>query len=386
MKVSQVARRLGDLISDQASRMPSTYAPTVKLFGRGICPEVCEAAALAHDLGTPPFGHTGEALLDRLVVAHGDPDGFEGNAQTFRILTRLEVHKSSPHGVDLSRATLRAVLKYPWHRSYDQNSGKYRKWGAYRSDSDAFEFAMKLPVKDGNRDWKRSSRSLEAEVMDWSDDITYAIHDLEDFYRAGLVPLDRISLDRSYAKEVMSKVLQSKQVKSIEADEDEVLETWKKLTKEFPTEPFTGTDQQLRHVYRIKSDYISTLMAAFKVRTKGSQSPSILILRPQVVLAETLKALTWMYVLESPALATQRSGQERIVEELFKICFQEAVEGSGPKLLPPRFVEDDYLSSEKPARIAADFVSSLTEPEAHVLYKKVCGIELGSVRDISARI
>jgi dGTPase len=92
----------------------------------GIDPERVEAAALAHDLGHPPFGHIAEKELDRLIVGVGADDGFESNAQAFRIVTKLAVRKEEFPGLNLTRATLDAVLKYPWLR--ESSGPKHSKW------------------------------------------------------------------------------------------------------------------------------------------------------------------------------------------------------------------------------------------------------------------
>jgi len=116
-KVAQVGRRL-------AQRCVVDYPKAAKALG--LDPEVVEAACLAHDLGHPPFGHAGEETLDKLVEKAGDPDGFEGNAQTFRVVTKLSVRYDLCPGLNLTRATLAACLKYPWlrDRSHSDSLGK----------------------------------------------------------------------------------------------------------------------------------------------------------------------------------------------------------------------------------------------------------------------
>src|SRR5215469_4649135 len=121
---------------------------------------VVEAACLAHDLGHPPFGHVAEEKLDEL--AGEEVGGFEGNAQSFRIVTRLSQHSTTHRGLDLTRATLAAILKYPWMRG--ENKEKLDKWGAYSSEKKDFDFAIALcPAPQ--------TKTIEASLMDWADDI-----------------------------------------------------------------------------------------------------------------------------------------------------------------------------------------------------------------------
>jgi dGTPase len=149
-----------------------------ELGGRlGADPDVVDAACLAHDLGHPPFGHNGETALDEAAAECG---GFEGNAQSLRELTRLEM-KVVGAGLNLTRATLDAACKYPWPRS-DRDPVKY---GVYADDLPVFEW-----VRAGAPD---RVRSLEAQIMDWADDVAYSVHDLEDGVRAGLVDLSRLA-------------------------------------------------------------------------------------------------------------------------------------------------------------------------------------------------
>ena len=160
----------------------------------GVHPEVVEAACLAHDLGHPPFGHAGEHILHKKVVSH-DKDGFEGNAQSFRVLVKLAVRFDEP-GLDLTRATLAACLKYPWFRM-PRRRDRSKKWGAYRSEEEDFEFARET--------FRHTAKTAEAHLMDWADDIAYSIHDLEDFHRVGAVPWHRIFLVGDHADRLLSR-------------------------------------------------------------------------------------------------------------------------------------------------------------------------------------
>src|SRR4051794_32815129 len=175
LKVAQVARRLTERLATIEHTGDAAEAVAA------LNPDAVEASALAHDLGHPPFGHLAEQELNEKAKSFG---GFEGNAQSFRILTRLAVRALPDPGLNLTRQTLNGVLKYPWPRRQEE-AAKDNKWGVYDPDREYFDW-----VRGHCRD--SDAACLEARVMDWADDVTYAVHDMDDFYRAGLIPLDSL--------------------------------------------------------------------------------------------------------------------------------------------------------------------------------------------------
>lgn len=177
------------------ARTRLTHSLEVAQVGRemaqalGVDPDVVDTACLAHDLGHPPFGHNGEKALS---VWAEDFGGFEGNAQTLRLLSRLEPkvidRSGQTRGLNLTRASLDAACKYPWARSEgvaESGGNQSVKFGYYQDDQEAFNF---LRTGANGKD-----KCIEAEVMDFADDVAYSVHDFEDAIVSGFVSLAELS-------------------------------------------------------------------------------------------------------------------------------------------------------------------------------------------------
>ena len=210
---SSALRRLGaktQVLSPSGgdfARTRLTHSLEVAQIGRemaidlGLNADMVDMACLAHDLGHPPFGHNGEKALDSWASAFG---GFEGNAQTLRLLTRIEPKVITPegrsYGLNLTRASLDATCKYPWRRAEalaETGADKGVKFGAYEDDLEVFEW---LRIGAPNR-----VKSAEAQVMDFADDVAYSVHDFEDAIVSKFIDVQALG-DKSNDADLLAKI------------------------------------------------------------------------------------------------------------------------------------------------------------------------------------
>lgn len=385
LQVAQVGRSLAEKL---LKRDPS-LGQTVPLD-----PQAVEAACLAHDLGHPPFGHIAEQTLNEKVGE--EAEGFEGNAQSFRIVTELAFRSPNFSGLNLTRATLRGLLKYPWtfaKRPKNTSGTRSKKWGAYASAAVPFEFAT------GRADGGPAEESIEAKIMDWSDDLTYAIHDVEDFYRAGLIPLHLLNQPRPrqiqaaererlrFLNYVNSRNDSIRELRSLGPDDlDQIL-----IEVLFPfftlSEPYDGTRDHRARLRIFTSQMVNRYINALHVTRGDGVSLQVRIgdgLKKEIAI---LKQLTWFYVIEAPSLAVQQYAQQKAIEYLFDVFLEESKK-TPSHLLPPYYQErlQAAVATEPERgrvrkRMVADLIAGMTESQAIALYQRLSGIVTGSAFD-----
>lgn len=380
LEVAQIARRL-------AEKLLAEQGDVAEALG-GIEPDVVEAAALAHDLGHPPFGHIAAEELDELVKQAQVLDGFEGNPQSFRIVTKLAVRHEGFPGLNLTRATLNGLLKYPWLRETG-GGWKERKYGAYHAERDEFDWARKLYPGDDRR-------SVEAELMDWADDIAFAVHDVEDFYRGGLVPLDRLVKDDDEVARFLDGVFERwrRQGRESEYSEHDLRTVFSEIVASLPlTESYSGTRSQRSALRSLTAGLISRYVGAIRLRQPAHESEARVNIEEPAKMEITMwKELTWHYVINNPSLATQQHGQRRVIRDLFKIFLEAASSERDWTIFPAGYrdqlerAEKDSSSAERErVRTVADLIAGMTEQQAFALYQRLTGVSLGSVLETIVR-
>jgi len=354
----------------------------------GCDPDLVDAACLAHDIGHPPFGHNGESALAALATAGGALacGGFEGNAQSLRLLTRLEP-KVPGAGLNLTRATLDAALKYPVTGS---GTGKY---GAYASDAAVFNW-IRLGAPPGRP-------CLEAQVMDWADDVAYSVHDVEDGLHAGLVTLKNLR-DHSERVVVAGTALEAYCPPSWHVSAAEL----ESVFAEFVELPcwqfgFDGGPAALVAVKNLTSELVGRFCQAAEQATLGIPGPAsadhptsaertfsssstsdlghlpdlsryaadLVVPRRQLLECALLKAVAAHYVMTRDGAAAQQARERELIAEL-----AVAIERGAPSTLDPVFrpAWDAAMGDEARRRVVIDQVASLTDTSAIVWHRRLC--------------
>lgn len=339
-------------------------------------PDLVEAACLAHDLGHPPFGHTGEEALDAMLRERWGMR-FEGNAQSFRIVTLLEPKKyrrldspaARPLGLDLTRATLRGMTKYPWTESAARD-GEASKFGIYENAEDLEYFAW---IWDGEPD--APERSLAGDIMEAADDIAYAVHDIEDGTWARLIPIDQIVQLESWAVERIAAIAVQRNP-GMFADparevEDELRQLFGKLERAaWARGPFdrsrAGEGGLKSFCSALTDDFLRRVTdgGALRWRDNGALQRSIAV----------LKAVIWVWMIEPPELVTRRHGQRRIIRELVDGYLAE------PRMLPYQDEWARVAAGDITARVrfVVDHVASMTDAYATLIHSEMYGTRPGS--------
>ena len=343
LEVAQIARETGDRL--------------------GCDPDVVDVAGLAHDLGHPPFGHNGE---DALHAVSGPCGGFEGNAQTLRVLTRLEAKvldaDGESVGLNLTRASLDAACKYPW----EAGPGR-RKFGVYADDREVFDWFR--------GDAPRGRQCLESQVMDWSDDVAYSVHDVEDGLHGGYIDLGRLMDDREEQAGVCSDV----SGRYSDRSPAELEEALRDLLRDPVMRGLHDYDGTFGALVALKS-FTSTMVGRFvtaaveATRDRYGDEPlrrydaDLVVPERERIQCALLKGIAWRFVMQPRTARASYVRQREILAELVEVLSDRA-----PVELEPMFAAAWRRAGDDAARLRAvvDQVASLTDTSAAAWHRRL---------------
>ena len=336
LEVAQLARELGEALGCDA--------------------DIVDVAGLAHDLGHPPFGHNGEGELNRLTASIG---GFEGNAQTLRVLTRLEAKVYDDAldrsvGLNLTRGCLDASCKYPWGRG-DGPDPDSPKFGFYDDDAEVYSW-----VRDGA---PGQQTCLEEQVMDWSDDVAYSVHDMEDAVHVGLVDVNWLK-DPGVQRDLTTI---ARQRFLPDVDDSALQEAIDRLIAlDYWPGHFSGSHKDMVELKRFTSYLIGRFCVTAQIATQMEYGDGPLtrysaqLVVPDEVRYEVavMKAITVKYVMHREGAEAEYERQRQLIAELVHALTLD--EGrSLERWLKPTF--DAATTDAERFRVIVDQVASLTD-------------------------
>ncbi|MCO8270851.1 dNTP triphosphohydrolase [Actinoplanes sp. TRM 88003] len=405
LKVAQVARAI-------AERVDPGLADKLG----GCDPDVVEAAALAHDLGHPPFGHLGERVLDRVARQRLKlRDGFEGNAQSYRIVTSTESRGQATIGLNLTNAVRAAILKYPWTRRDPQRfmdppprgaapppddpDGGSIKFGAYSTEA-ADMHAARAPFLGRVADWQQT---VEASVMDTADDIAYAIHDLEDVHRVGVLQQGAVATELMAWQRWGAQTDLTRAGGAIEslrrqlhrkdgwmADDDAFSAAVELVRAELVdgllARPFDGSLDAEAQVAAFSATWTRRLVESVEtIADPAVRSGHVQLATAQWHEVQILKFVQNRFVLARPDLALHQRGQGRLVSSLVDALMAWLVDPDEEERIPSRLRDlVELAEAELPpgtpermdrarGRAVVDFVAGLTDNQAVGLMQALSG-------------
>jgi dGTPase len=335
-----------------------------------IDPDLVEAVCLSHDLGHPPFGHAGERTLNHLMRERG---GFEGNAQTLRLLTE-RIFSAKRSGMDPTRAFLDGVLKYkslwselknasgktPEHHFIYDDQQQYLDWAMGGND-----FPMELPPGKARDAFK----SIECQVMDWADDTAYSLNDLSDSVRAGFLNIERIE---GWAEKRDHPI-----------SEGTPLGDLMRAIRRKRVDPFVGK-RIGRYIQstRLETDvnFLSGMSQRYRYR---------LVIDPEMRAESALfKKLAFEVVFLSPQLKQLEHKGSRMLHQLWEVLGERyisggTIDGQDFQLLPADTAAEINAADESTrARLVCDFLAGMTDGYAARTYKRLFSPDFGSIGDL----
>ncbi|MFG2512888.1 deoxyguanosinetriphosphate triphosphohydrolase [Streptomyces sp. NPDC048584] len=341
----------------------------------GCDPDLVEAACLSHDLGHPPFGHNGEQALNEFAE---DCGGFEGNAQSLRLLTRIEPKRFTPDGsvgLNLTRATLDAATKYPWPRGAHPTDPASPKFGVYDDDRPVFDWVRE--------DAPGTRVCFEAQVMDWADDVAYSVHDVEDGLHAGHI--DPACLHAEPERRAVFEIAVGRYAPAGAGPEELAEALDRLLGQEWWPHGYDGTAVAQARLKDATSQLIGRFCLAAEAATRQAwghlpgrsgtgrltgYEAELVVPRSTRMECAVLKAVAVRYVMQRDEQARLRADQRIVVLELAEALTARAPEGLDPQF---RTLFEQAPDDRTRKRVIVDQIASLTDASARSLHARFTG-------------
>jgi len=382
VEVAQIARAIAyNLLVEQP------------LLNHCLSPELAEAAALAHDLGHPPFGHAGEETLDacmREVSRKSRRTGgnilrFEGNAQTFHILVAAEPKSPSYPGLNLTRATLAGVMKYPYAQS--EGTDKF----IFASDLPMAKWALKqggaLLKAQGKTKRRRPKTSIACQILDWADDCAYSVHDVEDALQAQFLHPGDLE-DARFARRVLAHYEETCKKEAVpRLTLAEVRERLLDLERRIQP-PAHGDERAHRKaaMRNILNDLITSVSVEFcKGSRRADFSWRLIVPDEARILSVLCKSVIWEAVITDPRVAAMSAKGREILRDLFHLLMEEVIEKRSVVLFPRYYrplIEECLDGGQmEAARAVCNFLALLTDMDALRFHALLRGSKASSIFD-----
>ena len=373
-----------------------THSLEVAQIGKGLAiklkadPDLVEAVSLAHDIGHPPFGHSGEEALKRLMEPYG---GFEANAQNIRILTKLETKSVRYEGLNLTRATIDGQLKYK--EAFDTSETSKEKF-VYKDDICLVNWASR-EARTAVNGWDpgNSWKSFECQIMDWADEVAYAVHDLEDSIHAKYIEASTFSLPQEDPRigRVIKEVRDKFKHCAINVSEvyTEFCSLVRKRLDDFWVVGTIDSHKERKARRKLLTSYLINRYIKDTIRIERADVPKDAISQryfytlsvPEKYRVEValVNRLIREFVIDSPQVRTLEEKGKHIIRCLFR---KFMLKDNARFLLPDDwkgYLPADCNKKDR-ARVVSDYLSGMTDDYAQRLYSKLFLPNQGSVFEV----
>lgn len=351
LEVSQIARSLARILSHKCGKEDEMYRDE-ELY-------LLDAAALAHDIGHPAFGHKGEKVLEE--IANKNKLRFEGNAQNFRVLRRLDQHGSSELGLNLTYRTLLAINKYLQYENEVDEKNKLVKKFMYQSD---FEFLNKFRIEH-----QLNTRTLDVQIIELADDIAYAVHDLEDGLSQGVFNIDELIFEIENYKLNPKNSFSNNQI-------DDAIGLFSQYIEDVKKDIKANNLQQYSHIFRKK---LISLLTDRLIRsvTYSETNNELTLDNYHNVLCKVLAKTIFVCITRNSQVATYEKKGEIVIKTLFNIYANKDI-NQEYMLLPPDYRPNPDHSDDV-AQCCIDYIAGMMDTYAIAEYSRLTGISFDDI-------